>query len=82
MRAIQAPRDPSGPSAAPDPGDPSYAPIFTLDEIANQLTNGYWGGQQYKFALNFHQNTDLQRFGPDDGGTRDCRGPRWKPGPR
>ena len=44
MRAVQAPRDPSGPSAAPDPGDPSYAPIFTLDEIANQLTNGYWGG--------------------------------------
>ena len=51
MRSVQAPRAPSSPSAAPNPGDPSYAPIFTLDEIANQLTNGYWGGPQYKFAL-------------------------------
>ncbi len=52
MTDVQAARDPSSPNAAPNPGDPSYAPIFTVDEIANQLTNGYWGGEQYKFALN------------------------------
>ena len=53
MSAVEAPRDPSSPSAAPNPGDHSAAPVFTLDQIANQLTNGYWeGGQQYKFALN------------------------------
>ena len=51
MSAIEAPRDPSSPSAAPNPGDHSAAPVFTLDQIANQLTNGYWGGEQYKFAL-------------------------------
>ena len=52
MSAIQAARDPSSPNAAPNPGDPSAAPIFTWDQIANQLTSGYWGGVQYKFALN------------------------------
>ena len=51
MSAVEAPRDPSSPSAAPNPGDHSAAPVFTLDQIANQLTNGYWGGEQYKFAL-------------------------------
>lgn len=51
MTDVQASRVPSVPNAAPNPGEPSYAPIFTLDEIANQLTNGYWGGEQYKFAL-------------------------------
>ena len=51
MSAAKAPRDPSSPNAAPNPGDPSHAPIFTWDQIAGQLTNGYWGGEQYKFAL-------------------------------
>lgn len=52
MSALEAPREPSSPNAAPNPGDPSAAPIFTWDQIASQLTNGYWGGAQYKFALN------------------------------
>lgn len=74
MRVVQASRAPSGPGAAPNPGDPSHAPIFTLDEIANQLTNGYWGGAAVQVCPDFHQNADLQCFGPVDGGTRDCRG--------
>ena len=52
MCAVETPRDPSSPNAAPNPGVPSAAPIFTLDQIADQLTDGYWGGEQYKFALN------------------------------
>jgi serralysin len=51
MPDVQAARDPSTPNAAPNPGDPSAAPIFTWDQIATQLTSGYWGGVQYKFAL-------------------------------
>jgi len=48
--------DPNDPLAAPDQrvvsGDPgrSSAP-YTWDQIAAQLTNGYWGGTSYRFQL-------------------------------
>jgi serralysin len=34
--------------------DPTSVPVsapYTLDQIADQLTSGYWGGDEYKFAL-------------------------------
>lgn len=42
-------------SATPDQPQDGSLPVslapWTWDQIAYQLTNGYWGGQQYKFAL-------------------------------
>ena len=26
-------------------------PVFSTDQIADQLTNGYWGGPSYKFDV-------------------------------
>lgn len=50
MPDVQAAHDPSTPNAAPNPGDPSAAPIFTWDQIATQLTSG-WLGACSTFAL-------------------------------
>ncbi|MFN5995837.1 MAG: M10 family metallopeptidase C-terminal domain-containing protein [Paracoccaceae bacterium] len=55
MCILCAIRDPKDPLAALDQhidtdGAVLSAP-WTLDQIANQLTNGYWGGESYRFQL-------------------------------
>jgi serralysin len=57
MCLLCAMRDPKDPLAALDQHVDTDAPgavsaPWTWDQIAAQLTNGYWGGTQYKFNLN------------------------------
>jgi serralysin len=56
MNAAHAIRDPGHPSAAGAAplaaAAPGVSAPFTLDQIAEQLTSGYWGGEEFKFQLN------------------------------